>query len=245
MRERFRAVTHALGLCVVVMALGCSSTADAPTGAASTGADGSDTNRYGVAYPTKNLGVVPRAGGIPGSIIRNARFQGHRAAAPGTVVLPGAPEAISLAEYFDPELRNQSVAGTPYRVLHILLAFVWCTPCNEEAKEIVPLARSMAERGALFLTALVEGPVIGRPAELVDLGGWVQKHRPTHTHVLDPGAAGFAGFFDSSVAGFNLDVDLRSMEILYAGIGKPPDIKAHVEKWLNWTMENPPQFPTQ
>ncbi len=182
--------------------------------------------------------MVARAGDYPGSIIRNLAFDGYRAAQ-GTTLQPGAPERISLADYYDPELRNRSPSGAPYRMLHITVSCLWCTPCNEEAKDIVALAQEMSERGVLFLTALADGPVVGKPAEIGDLNGWILRHRANTTHVLDPFARSFSSFFDVAAGSFNANIDLRSMEILYGGIGKVPNLRAHVEKWLAWTEQNP------
>lgn len=219
--------------------LACSGSNAAPTGGRS-GAR-SDRNPYGVAYPTKDVGTAARGGNNPGAVIANFDFEGYRVTRQGSVISPGALQPISLADYFDPELRNEASAGVPYRVLHVQVSFLWCTPCNEEAKAIVGAVEKMAAKGALFLTAVADGPIQGKAASVVDLDSWILKHKANYTHVLDPAVRNFGNFFDPNTGSFNADIDLRSMEILYAGSGKLPDIEAHVQKWIDWTARTPPK----
>ena len=231
-----------------VSAVGCSSSeSSAPSGQGTAGTgtttqEVGDQNPYGVAYPTANLGTNARSGSVAGNIMKNFKFRGYKTT-PGALITPGSAtvEQISLADFFDPELRNKNDAGEPYRILHITVSSVWCGPCNEETKEIVTKVPDLASKGVLFFTALADGPGQGTGATQLDLDGWVKKHKANYPHALDPALKNFGGFFDAAAVPFNADVDLRSMEILYAGVGAPQDIEAHVSKWVKWASQNPAQ----
>jgi len=248
----FRRSSIAIAAVSLFAVIGCSSSDPAPIkGQGEEGPGGTnpaaETNSYGVAYPTQNLGIIARSGSKAGNIMKNFKFRGYPTK-PGEVIpVPNSEglKDVKLADYFDPELRNKNAAGEPYRVLHITVSSVWCTPCQEEAKEIVAKMSDLDAKGVLFLTAIADGPIQGRGAELLDLDGWVRKHKANYTHVLDPSLKNFGGFFDAAAVPFNADIDLRSMEILYAGTGAPPDMTEHVEKWIRWTKQNPAQGASQ
>jgi hypothetical protein len=236
-----------------VLAVGCSSSggSSAPpggqgtTGPSQTEEDGAAKNAYGVAYPTTNIGRSARNGTSAGNIMQNFKFRGYRTT-PGTTIAPsGQLETISLADFYDPELRNKSAGGNPYRVLHITVASVWCSPCNEETNEIVSLVPDLNEKGVVFFQALADGPSTGIGADPNDLDGWIKKHKVNYQMGLDPALKNFGLFFDAAAVPFNADLDLRSMEILYAGVGAPPDITAHVQKYVTWTEKNPAQGAAQ
>ena len=61
---------------------------------------GSETNPYGVAYPTTNIGYKARNGSNAGNIIKNYKFLGYRNGDPSKL------ETISLADYFDPQTKH-------------------------------------------------------------------------------------------------------------------------------------------
>lgn len=234
------------GAMALTGAMACSSSNSEPTeqtglqGDSGSAASAGAKNPYGVSYPSTNLGIAARAGNTPGNVMKNFKFFGYRTQ-PGSPIALGDLQEVSLSDYFDPELRNKAPGGSPYRVLHITVSSVWCTPCNEEAKETVAKAAELADKGVTFLTAIADGPIQGKPAERIDFDGWVKKHKANFTHVLDPSLTNFGSFFDAAAVPFNADVDVRSMEILYAGTGAPPDLSAHVEKWVKWTTQNPAQ----
>lgn len=194
-----------------------------------------EKNSYGVPYPTKNIGTEARSGSRPGNIMRNFKFQGYKTQMGQTVTPNGQLTQVSLADYFDPQQKNG------FKVLHITVSSVWCNPCNEETKEMVAAAPDLASKGVLFLQALNDGPAQGVGATPLDLDGWVKKHQVNFPQVLDPSLKNFGGFFDAAAVPFNADLDLRSMEILSAGVGAPPDIAAEVEKWTAWVDKNPAQ----
>jgi hypothetical protein len=229
---------------LTVFAVGCSSSGgSSPAPAGNQGVVGPgettgqavDKNPYGVAYPTQNLGYDQRVGNRPGNILRNLRFQGYKTTQ-GTAVEPsGKLESISLADLFDPELKNG------FKVLHITVSSVWCTPCNEETKEMVSVAPDAATKSVLFFQALADGPAVGTGATLDDLDSWVTDHKVNFMQVLDPSLKALGPLFTAGAVPFNANIDLRSMEILSAAAGAPNDLVADGEKWVKWVDSHPAQ----
>jgi hypothetical protein len=243
----FRSSVAAVAFLAVI---GCSSSDSKPIGGQGEQGPGGtsqevEKNSYGAAYPTQNLGIIARSGNKAGNIMKNFKFRGYPTKPGDVIPIPNELKDVKLSDYYDPELRNMNAAGEPYRVLHITVSSVWCTPCQEEAKEIVAKMAELDAKGVLFMTAIADGPIQGRGAEPLDLDGWVRKHKANYTHVLDPSLKNFGGFFDAAAVPFNADIDLRSMEILYAGTGAPPDMTEHVDKWIRWTKQNPAQGAAQ
>lgn len=233
-----------LGLAVVgsVFAFGCSSSGGSSTPAGNQGVTGPgsttgtvETNAYGKAYPTKNLGTEPRSGTRPGNIMRNFKFQGYKTEMGQAVTTNGKLETISLADFFDPDQKNG------FKVLHVTVSSYWCNPCNEETKEMVSIAADLKSKNVLFFQALADGPAVGTGATPTDLDNWVNKHKVNFTQALDPALKNFGGFFDAAAVPFNANIDLRSMEILSSGVGAPPDLTGEVEKWTAWVDKNPAQ----
>jgi len=204
-----------------------------------------EQNPKGDCYPRDDLGTNPRQGKTAGQRIRNLRFFGYKNLTPSTKTDPSAePQRISLAEFYDP-------TGTEFKLIHIVGASNWCGPCNYETELIASgLAEEWAPRGVVFLEALIDGPKAGVGATTEVLKQWIQGPRyddngrmyttPLNfTVMLDPDHNALGPFFRANSVPFNLDIDARSMEILTASQGSPPDIVAHLEKWLDWTATNP------
>ena len=204
-----------------------------------------DQNPKGDCYPVDDLGTNPRQGKTAGQRIRNLQFFGYKNVAPATKTDPSTePQRVSLAEFYDP-------TGTEFKLIHIIGASNWCGPCNYETELIAArVAAELAPRGVVFLEALIDGPKPGIGATKEILQNWIRGPREddsgrvyttalNFTVMLDPDQNALGSFFRANSVPFNLDIDARSMEILTASQGAPPDIVAHVEKWLDWTANNP------
>lgn len=231
-------------------ALGCSSSgSDSSAGTTPTNqgvqaptvdtSTASDVNPDGIPYPTANLGQDPRSGSHPGNIMRNFKFVGYKTTQGTVVTADDNLKAVSLADFFDPKQTHG------YKVMHVTVSSVWCQPCNQETTEMVAAATDLASKGVLFVQALADGPAIGTGATVGDLDQWVKKHGVNFTQLLDPALKNFGPFFDAAAVPFNANVDLRSMEILTAGTGAPPDIAADVTRWVNWVNSNCPTGTTK
>jgi len=195
---------------------------------------GHDSNPYGVAYPTENLGYHERVGTTKGNQIKNYKFLGY----PNADVSKGL-QTVALADYYDPEGKLN------FKLIHLGVAAVWCTPCNEETDAIVPLVASLAKQGVVFVQALDDGPVMGTGATLNNLNGWITDHKSNFTEVLDPNNANLGPFFDAAAIPWNAIIDARSMEILTDGTGYSGDIQSDMAPWITWVAQNPSSYPQQ
>ena len=196
---------------------------------------GHDANPQGVPYPTKNLGTRARGtdgSGIsktPGNVMRNYKFLGY----PNADKSKGL-QTVALADYFDP-------TGTKYKVVHLIVAGVWCSPCNQETDALVAAlndpTQAWDQKGVAFVQALDDGAIQGKGATQRDLDLWITTHHSNFTEVLDPGNANLGDFFDAAAIPWNADLDARSMEILKAGVGE--EDPAGVKDMLDWVAANP------
>lgn len=187
------------------------------------------TNSYGVAYPTDDLGYASRKGATPGNRIKNYRFLGYK----NGDATKGL-EMVQLSDYFDPENRQ-------VKLLHIIASSVWCGPCNQETSEVSRLYSSLAGKGVVVIQALVDGPELGTGATPKDLTGWSRTHSIGFTTMLDPGLTNLGVFFDAAAVPWNAFVDARTMEILDAGVGALPSVELTLDNWLQWVARNPPR----
>lgn len=257
MRFPCKAAVAALSIACVTSAfgaVGCSSkqgsSTDPGTGTDNGGTDnggidgtgqtatptGHDANPQGIAYPTKNIGFHARgvdgAGGVnktPGNVMRNYKFLGY----PNADKSKGL-QTVALADYFDP-------TGTKYKVVHLIVAGVWCSPCNQETDALVTAlndpTQAWDQKGVAFVQALDDGAVQGKGATQRDLDLWITTHHSNFTEVLDPGNANLGDFFNAAAIPWNADLDARTMEILEAGVGE--EDPSSVQSWLDWVAANP------
>jgi len=185
----------------------------------------------------KNLGHKVRgidgAGNVaktPGSVMKNYKFLGY----PNADKSKGL-QTVALADYYDP-------TGKTFKVIHLIVAGVWCSPCNQETDALVKAlsdpAQAYDKKGVVFLQALDDGPVQGTGAKKTDLDNWITSHKTTFTSVLDPNNANLGAFFDAAAIPWNANLDARTMEILDAGVGY--EDPAGVQPWLDWVAQNPP-----
>ena len=190
---------------------------------------GTETNPYGVPYPTKNLGYQARAGNRPGSIMRNYKFLGYRDGDPskGTTV-------ISLADFFDPQTKEN-------KVIHFSAGALWCPPCNEEAKALVPEIANLKTRKITVIQAIIEGNAQGTGSTLDDLNQWQKRHSVNFTIFLDPEQGNLGQFFQAAAIPWNAYLDARSMEVLESGVGYNPNQDTTYETWSKWIDANPAQ----
>lgn len=195
-----------------------------------------DKNPAGDCYPTTNQGYNPRKGTVAGNRIPNFKFIGYRGTAGTQTPNSGDTETIQLADYFDPK-------GAKYKIIRIVVASVWCGPCNQETDYIVQnkLSADLGNQGAVFLQALSDGPVVGTGATLGDLQSWIGNHKSDFPSMLDPQVKNLGVFFPASAVPFNATIDARSMEILSVELGFNSQMKSDVTKWISWTAANPPQ----
>jgi hypothetical protein len=187
-----------------------------------------EVNPYGVPYPKGNPGYKERSGRTPGNLIRNYKFLGY----PGGDKSAGL-KTVALVDYFDPEMRK-------FKLIHLSVAGVWCSPCQQETKEVVAIKAELEAKGVAFVQALGDGPALGTGATKKDLDTWIDRFKVNFDIVLDPDVKNLGPFFDRGAIPWNADIDPRSMEILNAGTGYSGDLKGDVQPWLDWIAANPP-----
>jgi hypothetical protein len=166
-------------------------------------------NPDGLAYPSPagGYGHAARTGAVAGSVIQNFKFSGYVNAN-----MAMGLQTIALSDYYDPCVKR-------YKLLHLSVAGVWCTPCNEETDAIVADKAGLDADGVIVLQALSDGPTEGLGATVGDLQMWIKTHGSNFTEMLDPNLTNFGTFFTASEIPWNADVDPRTMEILDEGTG--------------------------
>ena len=186
-------------------------------------------------YPTAHLGTRPRACTVAGDVSKNYGFTGYRAV--GGTLDTSKLQSIHLADYYDP------MGAKGLKVLHIIAAARWSTPDGAEVQAAVTATSSLAAQGAVFLVVMGQGASVGASATKTDLDAWVTNYGPHFSMALDPGFAALSDMWDVSAVPFNVDVDLRSMEILAADVGAPPDLAGAVQGHVDWVKTHPASWP--
>ena len=113
-------------------------------------------------------------------------------------------------------------AGTPKpKALLIDVASVWCAPCNNEAKNILPgLYTKYKPQGGEFLLQLADGPTGGVPATSKSLFNWTQKYDVDYPGTIDP-AAKLMALSEADAFPTNFIINTRTMMIVDVIAGSP------------------------
>lgn len=185
-----------------------------------------ESNPYGVAYPTKGFGTQARKGAIAGGVFKNFKFYGY----PGGDGTNGL-QTISMAKYLDPEMRN-------YKVLVMSLTGVWCTYCRKETVEIIAKLDLFKGKKIGMMQAVAEGSNPGVGATKKDFESWVTGYKHNFDVFLDDGTRNLAPYFQSGGLPFNIVLDARTMEILAAVNGAPTTIDTAYDSYVSWVDKN-------
>lgn len=169
---------------------------------------GTEKNPYGVDYPKDGIGTSV------GARIQNFKFLGYVNGDKSQGL-----KTISLADFFDPETRQ-------YKLVHLQAAGVWCAPCNEEMKMAAPLSDTFKSKKILWLTTVAEGRTPGVASTTADLDEWLSRHKAPFSQALDPNNNNLGVFYDRAAIPWNADIDARTMRILSASTGAPPNATA-------------------
>lgn len=191
---------------------------------------GRDASPEGVAYPTDHLGARPRVREVRGDRIPNMTF---RAYVDGNT---SELKTLSLADYYDPQSRR-------YKLLHIEVAAVWCTLCNAVLDATMKVKEPLGKKGVVYLEIMVSGPAQFRGPSLDDVTGWISRHGSTVTTAIDVRARRLSLLgIDGSVMPTDLEIDLRTMEILDLSGGVPADVGLYDQSFLQWIETHPPSY---
>jgi len=162
-------------------------------------------------------------------------------------------QVIRLADFYNPHVADDTYApaspaeddrlytaelygaGTPKpKALAIDIGSVWCGPCNQEAKTVLPpLYLKYKPLGGEFLLQLGDGADGGVPATPKDLFNWTKKYKVNFPATIDPDYK-LGELFAANAWPANVIIDTRTMKIVYAVAGVPGDAYwAKFEKVLN------------
>jgi len=109
------------------------------------------------------------------------------------------------------------------KVLLINVASVWCPPCNEEAKTILPPKyEDYAPRGGEFLLQLADGPTPGTPAQAKNLIAWTKRYGVDYPAAIDPSMK-LSALFEADAFPANLIIDTTTMKIVEVLAGAPQE----------------------
>ncbi len=216
-----------------MFALGaCSSTKDAEPPFADPEVAGRAANPDGVAYPTDHVGGLARSGARRGDRIPNLSFQGYPDSNRA-----GGLRTVSLADYYNPT----SAAGRP-KVLHLMEAAYWCTICDGQTKEMTPLKDALGAEGVVVVQAIMNGARVDTGPSLLEVGQWMDRYPTWFTVVIDERAKRVGTVTEVLAVPWNALVDLRTMEILYAGSGRPVDYASFTKAGVDWVTTHPPSY---
>lgn len=121
-------------------------------------------------------------------------------------------------------------AGNPKpRALSVGQSAVWCGPCNQEAKTILPgKYQKYQPLGGQFIVGLVDGPKPGVAATVSDITKWTQKYDVGYPLVTDPQGL-LPSMFPPSLPS-NAVIRTKDMRILLVAAGAPEESTSAVCK---------------
>jgi len=176
--------------------------------------------------PKASLDYPKGAKGIgKGSIIENFHFVGYSNKQTNTTGL----QLIQMADFYNPtgdgvftEDNWAFAAGAKKpKALLIDVASVWCGPCNQEAKEVLPgLHAKYAPQGGEFLLQLADSNTPGEPATMTNLDNWTTKYNVDYPATIDP-TYKLGSLFEADAFPANMIVDTRTMTIVLVVAGVP------------------------
>lgn len=177
-----------------------------------------------VAYPEGPYGVHI------GSTVTNYRFMGF----PDPTKDKDNLEPLQLADFYNPHGLDPSYQpaspeeddrlfpsnsllgrGEPKPVvLLIVVSCVWCGPCNDEAKYVMPPQHKLyAPCGGEFLLNLADGAEPGVEATTNDLHYWVKGYKIDYPSVIDPSSK-LSPLFAVQAYPANVIVDTTTMKVV-------------------------------
>lgn len=189
----------AVPLAIALLTLGCGSNKpELPDGVTA------PESCFAPAYPDGPYGSEP------GSVLRNACFQGWTA--PDQVARRADTlEPIALSDFYDPD------GSRGIELLLVNTAAVWCSACRIEHETLPEHARQLGPRGLVIFSALFQDQE-RNPATVEDLALWTEVFSSNFPMVLDPNYR-FGLYASAETAPLNLVIDARTMTLLAKYVG--------------------------
>jgi hypothetical protein len=166
-----------------------------------------------------------------GSTITDYAFIGYADAKATAATM----QLLSLGDFYNPHAFDSTyqpaagapddrlvAAGTGYElagklkptVLLIQVASVWCNPCNDEARNVLPVKHEeYAACGGEFFLNLADGPKPGISALPQDLYNWTKLYAVNFPAAIDPEYR-LGQLFAEDVYPQNMIIDTTTMKIL-------------------------------
>ena len=188
-----------------------------PEDGAGCGEDGATT-----VYPHGPCGTVA------GATVPNYVFTGY--ARPGEEMGEAYRGFVSLADFYNPSGDGLFEAGSPYgegspkpRALMVNKSALWCLPCQDEARRVLPEMRAeFGPKGLQILVAIIAGVDPGVEGNFDDLDLWIESFDVNYLAVIDPHGH-LGAIFDSNAFPGNMIIDTTTMRIIEVVGGEPGD----------------------
>lgn len=207
-------------------------TAEAVTKAPEFPANSGQAAKAKPAYPAGPYGINT------GSIAPDYEWVGYQ----NPALKNDATQSIRLSDFYNPHATDETYVpvdaahddrlfhndlygeGTPKpRALAIDIGSVWCGPCNQEAKTVLPgLHTKYKPRRGEFLLQLGDSATQGKPATPKDLYNWTKKYKVDFPSTIDPDYK-LGELFVANAWPANVIIDTRTMRIVTSVAGVPAD----------------------
>jgi hypothetical protein len=157
-----------------------------------------------------------------GSIVPNFALYGY----PNFSAGPKTSE-VQLSHFFNPTGTETFPEGSQYgggalkpKAIVLMMSASWCGPCQYEASVLLP-SHVPQYPEAIFVATLIDGPVVGTPAKLVDLQNWANNYDVFYPLVNDP-AESIMALYEPAFPG-NMIIRTKDMKIMFrmAGAADP------------------------
>ncbi len=181
----------------------------------------SGTGGGGVAYPLGPFGTTV------GQVVADYTFDGF----PGPDASRAQLVTMRLSDFYNPSGDEVFPEGSPYgagqpkpRALGIVVGAVWCGPCQQEARNVLPEKHAiLTPLGGQFLFVLADASEPGVQATKDDLVRWTDTFDTDFPAGLDTAYA-LGGVIKADQYPANILIDTREMTIVEVVSGIPPEL---------------------
>lgn len=187
------------------------------------------------AFPSESGQPAPLAAPYPeggygiqeGAVIENFQFIGFANALKSKDGL----QVIALSDFYNPTGDETFPEGSLYgagqpkpKALLVNIGSVWCGPCNEEARTMLPTKYAEYKpQGGEFLSQLADGPNSSFAATVKDLERWTTRYEVDYPSTIDP-TYKLGKLFEQDAFPANMIVRTKDMRIIMVVPGTPDSV---------------------